>query len=93
MEFRIKANKMKKRFFIYSEKHEKTVIRFSSKRQIFNGMCEKCGKKVEWLNLEKASLITGKRIEEIKRGIEIGEFDFRTTDDNRLLVCLNSISR
>lgn len=82
---------MKNRFFIYSEKYEKTVIRHRSKRTIFNAVCEKCGGQVEWLTLEEVSNATGKPVEQIRRDVANGEFDFRITENDQLLVCGNSI--
>jgi hypothetical protein len=82
--------KIKKGFFIYSEKYERTIIRCSSKRIALNAMCEKCGVRVDWLTLEEVSAITNQKIEEIRLN-KNDDFDFLEMNDGRLLICKNSV--
>lgn len=82
---------MKKGFFVYSEKHERTIISHKSKRTILDPVCETCGKQVKWLTLEETSAASGIETKEICRMIADDCFHFKVAENECLFICASSV--
>jgi excisionase family DNA binding protein len=77
-----------KRLEITVETYERLIIKSTGRREI---PCAECGRVVQMLKPDEATVLLGIRVRTIYRWVESGRLHFMEWPDGSLLICLNSL--
>ncbi|MEZ5344596.1 MAG: hypothetical protein R2681_03475 [Pyrinomonadaceae bacterium] len=83
--------KSKKLLLLVSERRERIKITRKGKRSPDRMICEPCGQEVDWLSIRETAEVMNIDAEEVKQEIKNGRFDFRLTEEDKIVICPNSL--